>query len=137
MEKRIAALAKHLGIAPDDISQSELLENCFDAGGLGDFLVLTDEEADEKTKEVIKDSLWAFNSEFIFNFLGLDLGGAKAFAEMQGKMCESCNDIVLSMLGDRVDDFIRKAILADGRGHFLSGYDGQEHESGEFFLYRV
>jgi len=25
----------------------------------------------------------------------------------------------------------------DGRGHSLSGYDGCEHESGEFFIYRT
>ena len=25
----------------------------------------------------------------------------------------------------------------DGRGHILSGYDGCEHESGEFFIYRT
>jgi len=25
----------------------------------------------------------------------------------------------------------------DGRGHAISGYDGEEHESAGFFLYRV
>ena len=29
------------------------------------YMVLTDEEADEKVKEYIKDSVWAFNSSFL------------------------------------------------------------------------
>ena len=28
------------------------------------YMVLTDEEADEKVKEYIRDSVWAFNSSF-------------------------------------------------------------------------
>ena len=35
------------------------------------------------------------------------------------------------------DSFVQHAIAADGRGHFLSSYDGEENEAGEFFVYRT
>lgn len=39
------------------------------------------------------------------------------------------------------DEFVNKAIEADGRGHFLSKYDGAEHEvivdDVLFFIYRI
>ena len=45
---------------------------------------------------------------------------------------------------DDIDEFCKDAISADGRGHFLNGYDGNEYEQsfkykGEsytFYLYR-
>ena len=45
-EQRIQALAKHLGCDVADISESIYGEGTFDAEG-GEYLVLTDEEADE------------------------------------------------------------------------------------------
>lgn len=32
---------------------------------------------------------------------------------------------------------VADAIRCDGRGHFLSQYDGEEVEAGEFFIYRL
>jgi uncharacterized UBP type Zn finger protein len=41
--------------------------------------------------------------------------------------CESNNAVLTRLIGD-VDHFVDDAIGADGRGHFLSGYDSEEHE---------
>jgi hypothetical protein len=35
------------------------------------------------------------------------------------------------------ESFAKKAIAADGRGHFLAHYDNEQNESGEFFIFRT
>ena len=35
------------------------------------------------------------------------------------------------------DAFVDEAISIDGRGHFMSSYDGHENELNELFIYRV
>lgn len=105
-----------------------------------DYFVLTDEEADEKAKEYILDSLWAFNASFIAYHTDLDEEVIQAIHD-NGK-CESNNDTIhnlIKKLGD-LDDFVSDAISVDGRGHFLSSYDGNENEETvngtTFYIYR-
>ncbi len=102
-----------------------------------DYLVLTDEEADEKAKEYILDTVWAFKPSFLADETGIDV---EVFDAIQNNgRCESNNKAILSMIDDE-DGFVESAISADGRGHFLSGYDGNENEEtveGEiFYIYR-
>ena len=105
-----------------------------------DYLVLTDDEADEKSKEYILDSLWAFNASFIAGEIDLDEEVIQAIQD-NGK-CESNNDTIFNLikkLGD-IDSFIDAAISADGRGHFMSSYDGCENEETingtTYYIYR-
>lgn len=117
------------------------------------YMVLTDEEADEKAKLYIEDSLWAFNAEFIIGECGLDFTGVDSLRKMQQDTCEGANDFIRSLI-DRCTDinsFVESAIIADGRGHFMSSYDGNEkeetvngitcEETGEdsttFYIYRT
>jgi hypothetical protein len=106
-----------------------------------DYLVLTDEEADEKAKEYIIDSLWAFNATFIASEIDIDEDVINAIQD-NGK-CEGNNDTIYSLinkLGD-IDSFVDSAISADGRGHFMSSYDGNENEENvngtTYFIYRI
>lgn len=55
---------------------------------------------------------------------------------MQADLCENANPLVMALIDD-INDFIYDAIIADGRGHFLSWYDGKEHEQNEFYIYRI
>ncbi len=94
-----------------------------------DYMVLTDEEADEKAADYIKDSLWAFNASFLSNETGYPI---EVFESLQDKY-ESGNDAVEALIDSQKSDtdmegFIEAAISADGRGHFLSSYDGNENE---------
>lgn len=91
----------------------------------GDYLVLTDSEADEKAAEYIKDTLWAFNASFLAGETGIDEEVFKAI-QANGK-CESNNDAIESCIDD-MESFVEAAISADGRGHFLAGYDFEENE---------
>jgi len=105
----------------------------------GGYMVLTDEEADEKAKEYIKTSLWAFNADFICRMCGLPYAAEEMIRSFQGTECEGANDTILALIenADGIDFFVEQAINADGRGHFLNTYDGEEHEikHGNEWLY--
>ena len=88
-----------------------------------EFYVLTDDEADEKAREYILDSVWAFNKDFLSCHTGVD---SDIFELLQDK-CESANEPIKAMIKD-IDGFVADAIVSDGRGHFISFYDGVEHE---------
>lgn len=138
------AAAKALGCEPEEIREERYDSyglKVFSAYGL-EYAVGTDEEADEAVKENIKQSLWAFNSSFILSHskVGYNPEIEKSLKEMQGKLCESANSLVEALIED-MDAFIEDAISADGRGHFLSSYDGDENEliiDGEYlYAYRI
>lgn len=86
----------------------------------------SDEEADKAVKSCIKESLWAFNKTFLADHTGLPVD---VFAALQ-KDCESSNDAIYTLIekcGD-MNSLVSDAISSDGRGHFLSHYDGHEKE---------
>lgn len=128
------ALARFLNCDADELTEEQ--DGSF-SHFRDEYLVLTDEEADERAKEYILDSAWAFRYEFL-------CGHSEAIAEipqkeyedMAGRLCESFNKAVLAMIEDK-EHFVRDAISCDGRGHFLSQYDGEENEEGEYFIYRI
>lgn len=108
------------------------------------YMVLTDEEADEKAREYIEESLWAFNPSFLAGVTGVD---QEVFEAIQANdRCEGNNSAIARLVGDDLDRLVDQAIGADGRGHFLNTYDGHEHEinlfdvTGEneyFYVYRM
>ena len=64
------------------------------------------------------------------------------YSNNQQFLYESFFEEVLQLLADNstiknFDDFVEDAVRADGRGHFLAGYDGNENEQGDFYLYRT
>lgn len=130
---KIEALAKHLDTTVENIG-----ENTDDTYSIEDsneeYLVLTNKEADEKAKEYILDSLWAFKASFLASHSGIDEDVIQAI--QANDKCEDNNQVFLKLIED-VDHFVNDAILSDARGHFLSNYDGEEHEEGEFYIYRT
>ena len=123
------ALALYLGV-----DENEIEENTWGAYGIkgdgGEYLVLTDEEADEEAKKEIKESLWAFNAIFILNECNMENYNKveKSLTAMQKACCEDCNDFILALIEGScgLDKFVDDAIDTDGRGHFISSYDGEE-----------
>jgi len=106
-------LAKHLGVDLDD-AQSEIDGE--------DYLVLTDEEADEAVREEIEEMVWAFTPSFLSSHTGVD---EEVFVLLSDR-CESNNDSFKRMIKD-FDAFVEDAVSCDGRGHFLAQYDHEEH----------
>lgn len=122
---RAALLAAHLEIDTDDVSEGYGDE--LDAGGLGTFLVLSDDEAGAAVFDYVRESVWAFNADFLAKQTDVP---AEMFEAVQ-EQCEGANDAILPLI-ERTEDglagFVAAAVEADGRGHFLAGYDGEEIE---------
>ena len=135
--EKIKSLAEFLECEEEEIQVSGYDKNLFEYGNQ-EYLVLTDEEADERTKEDILESLWAFNTNFILSHTNIDWNNRteKAIQKMQQELCEDANEIVKAIITD-INEFIEDAISSDGRGHFLNGYDGTEEELNGFYIYRT
>ena len=93
----------------------------------GEYIVCDDATANACAKDYITETLWAFNASFLAGETGLD---ENCFKPIQDKLSEDANPAFLAMIKGTcgLDPFIASAIQADGRGHFLSPYDGAEHE---------
>lgn len=136
--EQIRALCAFLECEPDDLSRES-----YDHYGLAlysqgsrQYAIGTDSEADAAARKSIEESAWAFNSSFLASFCDLP---EEVFTALQDK-CEGSNDAVVSLIERSeggLEAFAEEAIDADGRGHFMSSYDGAENEQGEFYIYRT
>lgn len=144
MEKA-QVLAKFLGISIEDLEIPEDTELPFvvlDTGA--NYAVLTEEQADARAKEEILNSLWAFNADFIIrhckNYNEMDQyeveSAVESLRHAQENCCENANGLVFALIDD-MDEFVKDAIISDGRGNFISRYDGVENEQDGFYIYRV
>lgn len=135
-EEPIEDLVEHLvtTFEGDDVHYD--YDTVYTLGG-NDYLILTDEEADELAKTYILDSVWAFNADFLKYYLCDGMLTADQITALRGDSCEDINDAFLIMLGDKKEQFVEDAISSDGRGHFISSYDGNEYEVGNYFVYRI
>mgnify|MGYP003140112926 CR=1 FL=1 len=107
-------LSTHLGVC---VSEAE---SYIDSE---DYLVLTDEQADEAVREYIEQTLWAFTPSFLSAHTNVSEEAIKKIQELY----EGANDALAEMIKD-FDEFVEDAIACDGRGHFLAFYDGNENE---------
>lgn len=102
-----------------------------------EFYVLEDERAYALAFHLIEDELWAFTPDFIAEHLKHDIAYCDhpvnlddlrlAIRAVQERLCEGANAIIHALIDD-LEKFVDDAIAADGRGHFISSYDGVEHE---------
>lgn len=97
----------------------------------GEYLMLTDSEADEVAADYIRESVEYFNPSFIAGITGIRQIIVQAVADTES------NEAMTVLIGDKIGEFIKQAIAADGRGHFIAAYDGDENERGNYYIYRV
>lgn len=100
------------------------------------YLVLTDDEADEWATTEINEMLWAFNADFLASYTGLHEAVFVALAEGY----EKSNEAIMALINNAgsMDEFVQECIDADGRGHFVANYDGDEIElENDYYAYRV
>ena len=102
----------------------------------GDWSLLDENEAQEQVTDYIKESLWAFNPDFLSGETNIDI---EVFNAIQANdSCEDNNKAMLKLVESTcgLESFVETALQYCGRGHFISGYDDEEHEVGEHFLYQ-
>ena len=138
MEK-IEVLSMYLECEEDEISEG--YDECTFEHGKQEYLVLTEEEADERCKDYILDTLWAFNTSFLTNYISCenryeDRDLEKSLVTLQ-ELCETSNVVIKLLVGNRIDELIEDAISTDGRRVFLASYDGEEIEEGNYYIYRT
>lgn len=131
----------------DDVSEADFKYHTgyytVEIGG-GEWTVMSDSEADIEANEQVWYRAWAFTP----SFLAAHMTGGKEVAEAtesyRHENCENANESTQALIvaSSGKDHFIEDAIKTDGRGHFLSPYDGEELELewrgdlAAFFAYR-
>lgn len=147
---RLEALRAFLGsddFTPAEVEAEEIEpttwdDSTFDAFG-NTYRVLDDSEADSAVLDETRETLWAFNAEFLAGYMpeGID---ASEIDAIRGDRCEDSNAAMLALVGAGPSDLetiARDYAAADGRGHALAGYDGEEHEvehaGRTWFIYRT
>lgn len=105
-------------------------EETYEIEGI-EYMILDDDTADEKCKDYIEDTLWAFRDTFLASETGIE---AIVFEKLSS-LCESSNVAIRSIINCTcgIDLFVQSAINADGRGSFLSSYDGEEIEFTDIY----
>ena len=131
-KEKVKVVAQHMELNDHDAKGITFTDDNYYSFANEEYLVLTDDEADEKVKEYIKETVWAFNPTFLADHSCID----QVVIEKLQESCESANEALLKLIKN-FDDFVEDAVRADGRGHFLAGYDGNENEQGDFYLYRT
>ena len=131
-KEKAKAVAQHMELNDHDAKGITFTEDNYYTFANEEYLVLTEDEADDKVKEYIKETVWAFNPTFLSDHSGID---EEVFIKLQ-ESCETANDAIFKLIKN-FDNLVKDAIYVDGRGHFLAGYDGNENEQGDFYLYRT
>ena len=135
--ERVIALSLHLAT----FGIEESMEDVDNYIGT-DYLVYTDEEADDAVREYIEETVWAFSPSFLQAHTGVD---SNTIMQIQNTQLDSPNEVLTAMIKD-FDAFVEDAVRCDGRGHFLATYDHEENyvsfsnEEGKnvtYFIYRV
>ena len=150
---RLEALRSFLinseGYSSEDVEGLELVDNngypSAELNNGSEYYVLTDEEANARATEDILNSLWAFNPDFIIEHTDFyneassrEVNEAvKALRQLQSSLSDSANLLIKALINDNLDKFVDDAIESDGRGQFISWYDGEENKAGNFYIYRV
>ena len=104
-----------------------------------EYMVLNEHERYKNAKEYIQETLWAFIPSFLAEETGLPEEVFRALSEKY----ESGNDAILALVEKTcgLDAFVKAAVEADGYGHFLAFYDGEEEkvtvEGEDYFIYRT
>lgn len=129
---KFSALVRHLRCDEDQVDATHD-PSAFEAFGR-EYLVLTGDEADRQSERLLEESLWAFDPEWLASHS--DDIPAEAFGALAEVYSEDASALIKRMIQDW-DHFVGHTIMTDGRGHFLAAYDGAEHESYDYFIYRV
>jgi len=141
-QKRAALLASWLKCDEGEVTQTRrehywlgVFETPY-----GEFALGSDLECNVAASKYIEDSVWAFRAAFICEFCGLPQDFAEVIEAWQAKKCEDANSALVNLVSSMShwDAFVRFAVQADGRGHFLASYDGDEIELGSnVYAYRI
>jgi len=130
--EKIKALAELLNIDENEVSEDGELYKTKDHSV---YFVLTEEEANEQMSVTVKESLWTFYPEFLSQTTGERLSVVKAYCDLDEDGNSYIEEVINKTIG--MENFVNKVVKVDGRGHYLSPYNGEENEMNGFFIYQA
>ncbi len=103
---------------------------CYEVDGK-EYAVGTDKECKVAARRFVRETLWAFRTDYLAGYLNWEESVTKAIRKVQEDLCEDANPVIAKLIGSSrdIDTFCDTAIDDDGRGHFLASYDGEEIDS--------
>lgn len=133
----LAVLAAYLEVDPEDLEEQEWGHYGLSlfADTVHEWAIGTDEEANAACLAYCEETLWAFKASFLLGYMTAGL--REKDIETIQERCEDANPAIRALVGESLSWLVRDAIGADGRGHFLSSYDGNEIEAQGFYIYRI
>jgi len=135
-DERICALRKMLIADGYPTAYNDVVDGCADnfyECDNGEYMVLDEGEVYDMATENIKEMIGSFNSWFLADHSILEYD---TIVNLQESGCGQLDEIILQTIDD-IEVFVDDAICEDGAAHFLGTYDGDEYESGDYFIYRV
>lgn len=129
-KKKIKTLAKYLLVSKKTAKQ--LIQN-------GDYIVLTDKEANATARKVITQNLYNFDADFILDhstFLK-ELFTVEEFNELKRTHNQQFINVVIERSLDALEDFIYDALNYNGRAHFISFVGGSEIKLNNLYIYQL
>lgn len=141
------ALSRYLDVPIDEVEGQdyEVFGLQFYETGSEEWMVGDEDTAKEAARSKVKEDVWACRAGFLSEGTGIS---DRAISAIQESMYEDASEplqkIVDATWDGGIDGFADDVIKADGRGHTLSGYDGEERRQSvtvrgsdrEVFLYR-
>jgi hypothetical protein len=134
-------MAKFVWVGVPTAARAEIKKRLRPEAGR-EWLILSEKSREIRARNYIRNTAWAFNTQFIASHARCDLDNAAqaALGEAQRALCESANALVHGLVRS-FREFADEAISADGYAHFLNTYDEREHEfkigDNWFFAYRT
>lgn len=90
-----------------------------------EYIILDEDEIKERMDQHIQKTASYFNHDFLANMTDLP---EEVFQRLIDKN-EAVYKLIEKTCG--IEEFIEECLSADGAGHFLNSYDGNEYELGE------
>ena len=91
-------------------------------------------------RKYIEGALWTFNTSFLLQHMNVpasfDASFEEALRATQRRQSEEGNAMIRECIKD-IDALVEAAIAAEGAGHFLSAYDGNEAEHLGAYWFQV
>ena len=151
LEINMEVLAEFADIATSEIRQAEWTDdpNRLETDYDEEYLILTNEEAEEMARDYIIEMLWSFKTDFLMDHMDAVYSlntreredFKKSLEKIQCDLCEGANPIVSALVGDNIENLIDDAIEADGRGQFIGHYNGHEdsieYDGVDYYIYRT
>jgi hypothetical protein len=120
-----------------EIDRDTILENMRDSGDdfevNGHRFIRQDAIAEIQREELSSDLyiLGCFNADFLAGILDIDIDAIKAIQDAGA--FEALGKLVLP----HIDEIQAKYSSVDGYGHHFAHYDGEEHEIGDYYAFRI